>query len=74
MNNDLANIAIDKNIPIPSRERGGTYAGLFRRMQVGDSVLLDRISTNWHAIAKQAGLKIATRGEDGDKVRIWRIA
>lgn len=67
---------IEKNVPLPTaveRSKGLTYT--MRRMEVGDSILIDKgLGGFAHSIAKKLGdRKIATRTVDG-ACRVWRIA
>lgn len=70
-------LKIDRNVPIPPRTRAGneSITSVVRRMQVGDSLLVDR---NWahsiRACAHAAGIKMVVRRMSEDKARIWRAA
>jgi hypothetical protein len=69
-------IKIEKGIPLP--ERGGRKGGLsdaVRSMDIGDSFVLPLAKRNGLAhLAVRLGVKLATRKEGADKVRVWRTA
>ena len=65
-------IKIEKGIPI-SQRRGSGITEVMRKMDIGDSFVVDCSARNGiGALAKNAGIKTTTRTIDG-KVRVWRI-
>lgn len=68
-------IKIEKNIPIPTRRRKFTWAGILLEMEPGDSILCpDRPHYHavWHA-AKKNDIKITARTIK-EKIRVWRLS
>lgn len=67
---------IEKNIPISDvgiTKPKGPLRLTIEKMEVGDSILVDSSKRgNAFATAQAAGVKIKTRIEDVDYVRIWR--
>ena len=70
---------IEKGIPIPTARGNGPFGGFtdtLRKMKRGESVFFDKSNVSYarnaHAIARQAGVKVATRTVDGG-LRVWRI-
>lgn len=62
---------IEKGIPIPPKK--GKHTLLLHKMEIGDSVLVDRTkSTAMRYAAKKAGFAVVTR-EEGDKTRVWKV-
>jgi hypothetical protein len=76
MSNELR---IEKGVPVPPGTNGkGYWIKLFRRMRVGDSVLVPGVHISALAgqqsyAAKSVGIKITRRTESGG-VRCWRVA
>jgi len=73
-------LEIEKNVPIPKRKAGqayGTYTDLFNKMVEGDSFIAEgKMASLQSAIrqaAKRAGVKILTRKESDDKLRVWNL-
>ena len=68
---------IDKNIPIPST-RGSRTSGIrdaARRMNIGDSVVLDSLeaASSFRASINPIGMKVTIRKLEDGKYRAWRI-
>ena len=68
------NIKIDKDVPFrPRRVRRSVLP--FKDMKIGDSVLIPQPLLNGaYYDARTAKIRIATRREDENHVRIWRTA
>ena len=64
---------IDKGIPLPINDLNGPTAVL-RQMDIGDSVLVEKISTReaLRIAARINSIKIMTRKEGGG-YRVWRV-
>lgn len=65
-------LVIEKNIPIPESKAVNPFTIVSRDMEVGDSVLLDKVPTSISYTAKRLGYKFRTQKE-GDKFRVWRL-
>lgn len=67
-------INIEKNVPLPSRSRGGVgLTSVMKKMEIGDSIVIPKERRNVAAsTARFAGIKIATRAEEPGGVRVWR--
>jgi len=71
-------IKIEKDVPLPpvgtrSTEQG--YTQTFRKMEIGDSVVMDfALQSSIYNCSKLAGIKIATRKINNSQMRVWRIA
>lgn len=67
-------IKIETGIPIPSA-RDGVLATTFRKMSIGDSIVVPKPPGNIHSSASQVGIKVATRkvADQPGKMRVWRI-
>ena len=63
---------IDKSVPVPREPQWAPE--LLKKMEVGDSVLIDTRSlvNSMHHSAKVLGMRIRSKGENG-KVRVWRV-
>ena len=62
-------IKIEKHIPMPSRGIGGTDA--MRAMEVGDSILLEKLCRS--NLYRLKGYRFSTRKVAGG-YRVWRVA
>jgi hypothetical protein len=69
-------IKIEKGIPRPERSgRKGGLSDAVRSMDIGDSFVLPLAKRNGLSpLAIRLGVKLATRKEGADKVRVWRTA
>jgi hypothetical protein len=70
---------IEKGLPIPPEARGNkvnpnSVMGTLRRMEVGDSLLIDRPQKACVTHNKLIGMKFTTRKVSENQTRIWRIA
>lgn len=66
-------IKIQKNVPMPSRQRAGKWQEVAAKMKPGDSVLVSTGTKKnglFGAIKKSGGLAISRR--EGDSYRVWR--
>lgn len=66
-------IKIQKNVPMPSRQRAGKWQEVAAKMKPGDSVLVSNGTKKnglFAAIRKSGGLAISRR--EGDSYRVWR--
>jgi len=66
-------IKIQKNVPMPSRQRAGKWQEVAAKMKPGDSVLVSTGTKKnglFAAIKKSGGLAISRR--EGDSYRVWR--
>lgn len=70
----MNNFKIENGVPMPDRYNRGSIASLLRSMEVGDSCVIPRRSSNLHSCAKRVGMKVATRKVSETEVRIWRTA
>lgn len=63
---------IEKDVPIPSKNKSANWYYLARDMEVGDSVLVNDFAEKerMRVGLKAYGVKVATRAE-GDKYRVW---
>ena len=71
-------IEIEKNVPMPSRNKNTSVAGALERMEVGDSIFCkDKTPTALGGALtygkRKTGNKFASRSVDGG-VRVWRTA
>lgn len=68
----MKKVKIDKNIPIPSKK--GRWTVVMAKMDIGDSVLLEKRTeyTSMANTAKSMKMKLISR-QDGNKFRVWRI-
>lgn len=72
---------IDKGMPMPPARSALRLDGLteaMKRMEVGDSIALPRISrsnpaANIRSSAAKAGIKIAVRKMSDTEMRFWRV-
>ena len=80
-NSNMA-IQIEKDVPIPRTPfQGGHGKGkcqqALKAMAVGDSITVPFIGehtrSNWYTLANAYGVKITTRVENGEQLRVWRI-
>ena len=71
---DAQVIEIEKNIPMPKNQAGMKSIYPIAQMEIGDSFLADLKKRGGMTIGFQRhGFRCATR-QEGDKVRVWRIA
>lgn len=71
----MSDLKIEKGIPLPARTRQGGMSQVMREMVVGDSVLWPLAKrTSLNPLAARLAIKIATRKEGVDHVRVWRTA
>ncbi len=66
-------IKIEKNVPMPSRQRAGKWQEIAAKMKPGDSVLVSNGTKKnglFAAIKQSGGLAISRR--EGDSYRVWR--
>jgi hypothetical protein len=65
---------IEKNVPMPERSRNVMgLSALLKKMEIGDSIVIPKEKRNVAgSTARSAGVKIATRAEGSNSVRIWR--
>ena len=69
-------IKIDHDQPIPEPRNGNSMTSLFRKLSVGDSILLPGTvrASSFHSIATAVGIKITYRAQDnGRSYRVWRV-
>ena len=68
---------IEKGVPMtaPSRDRSGRWKDLLRKMEVGDSVLLESQTqaTSIRNTAKRMGMQVRCQQQDDESFRAWRI-
>ncbi|MCY3019644.1 MAG: hypothetical protein NTW87_11530 [Planctomycetota bacterium] len=65
---------IEHDIPIPSLKTGSKW-DVFKRMNVGDSILIPAGSQKQAAYAaRDRGIRIARRKQPDGNIRIWRVA
>ena len=71
---------IDKNIPPPGYVLGGKHLRVVSKMDVNDSVLVERAYSSSHPVVqglrqagKQLGYKMMSRKSEDGGYRIWRI-
>jgi hypothetical protein len=68
---------IEKGVPMtaPSRDRSGRWKDLLRKMEIGDSVLLESQThaTSIRNTAKRMGLLVRCQQQEDESFRAWRI-
>ena len=68
---------IEKGVPMtaPSRDRSGRWKDLLRKMEVGDSVLLESQTqaTSIRNTAKRMGMQVRCQQQEDESFRAWRI-
>jgi hypothetical protein len=68
---------IEKGVPIPPREgrtRPDSFAGHLRKMEVGDSIIVNQRQRNGaFASAHTLKIKLLSRQQSDGTIRIWRI-
>ena len=68
---------IEKGVPMtaPSRDRSGRWKDLLRKMEIGDSVLLESQTqaTSIRNTAKRMGLLVHCQQQEDESFRAWRI-
>lgn len=76
----MTEIKIEKGIPLPPRPRKGgrPVNSVFRQMEIGDSVFMDKPTARaaggyYGRVARETGWKFTARTVEGG-VRVWRIA
>ncbi len=70
----MVDFKIEKGVPIPDVRCSG-LSEFLRKLEIGDSVLFPRSFQSKVAVTgKNIGIKVATRKEDKDTVRVWRVA
>lgn len=69
-------INIESGIPVPSKNEGkSTLTSLFRKLKIGDSMLLPvYMRTSMSSYAKLARIKITCRSISKLEFRVWRVA
>lgn len=71
----MATYKIEKGVPLPA-PREDSATGFMRRMEIGDSMVLDKpigiVSRLAYQTAKGTGKKFTCRTVDGG-VRVWRV-
>lgn len=76
---DITNIKIESGIEIPSKMHKSGLTSVLRRMNVGESFLIEahHAAESVHSCARHVkGIKVSTRKVDVDgkiMIRIWRI-
>lgn len=71
----MEEVKIDKNVPVPKKYNKHGFTATLRRCAIGDSFFLpeEQPYHSIHTIAKDAGIRIATRTEKNGRVRVWRM-
>ena len=65
---------IEKDVPIPSKNKSANWYYLARDMEVGDSVVVNNFAEKerMRVGLKAYGVRVATRAEgEGTKYRVW---
>lgn len=67
---------IEKNVPVPRTMRSSKNLNLFRKMEVGDSVVLSKRNevANLKALIRSRGFRAVERKlQDGTGWRVWML-
>ena len=70
----MHDFTIEKDVPMPSKNKNARWYYLAREMRVGDSVVVGSFAEKerMRVGLKTYGVKVATRAEgDGTKYRVW---
>jgi hypothetical protein len=73
----VSEIKIEKGVPIPQKhdsQKRGSLTATLKAMEVGDSFLYAKSQRGaLPTVARHAGIRVATRSEGADHVRVWRV-
>lgn len=66
---------IEKNIAIPQQTKWGKNVEFLKKLDVGDSFVIEKesIRGSFGVSARRLGIKLTTRKLEDGKIRLWRI-
>lgn len=71
----MNSIKIEKGVPLPARGKANGMTDALRQMAIGDSFVVPLKSRGSAlAIAQRLAVKVASRQEGKQNVRVWRTA